>query len=142
VKVNGREINLKMTSTNHSKKQKISTDKIAHTSRSWSQGIKFGDLLFLSGQLGRNPITGELEEGFGPQVRRVLSNLREIVEAAGSSMDMVLKTTIFVTDMSKLKELNAIYAEFFSDPLPARSCVEVTALAGGAEVEIELIAGL
>ena len=97
-------------------------------------------MIFLSGQLGRNPETGQLENEFRVQVKRAMNNLKEILEASGSSMDMVLKTTIFITDLSNVKELNEVYQEFFNKPYPARSCVEVTALALKAEVEIELIA--
>ena len=129
-----------MTCTAHAMKHNISSDKVAQSSSPLSQGIRFKDFIFLSGQLGRNPTTGKLEEDFASQVRRILSNLRGLLETAGSSMDMVLKTTIFVTDIRKTRELNAIYREFFNDPLPARSCVEVSALANGAEAEIELIA--
>ena len=113
---------------------------MAKSSSPLSQGIKFGNLIFLSGQLGRNPDTGKLETEYSGQIRRALSNLRDLLEASDSSMEMVLKTTVFVTDITKVGELNQVYREFFSDPMPARSCVEVSALAGGAEVEIELIA--
>jgi 2-iminobutanoate/2-iminopropanoate deaminase len=113
---------------------------VARSSSPLSQGIRFGNLLFLSGQLGRDPATGKLEAGFEAQARRTMTNLRDLLESAGSSMDMVLKTTVFVTDLARVGELNSIYREFFNNPLPARSCVEVSALAGGAEVEIELIA--
>ena len=122
------------------KKEVISSPNVAPSSSPLSQGIKWGNLIFLSGQLGKNPNTGELEKGFIAQTRRVLENLKELLTTANSSMDMVLKTTIFVTDLKKAKNLNAIYKEFFNEPLPVRSCVEVSALGGGAEVEIELIA--
>ncbi len=121
-------------------REEIVSDKVAKSSSPLSQGIKFGNLIFLSGQLARNPETGKLETEYSTQVRRALSNLRDLLEASDSSMDMVLKTTVFVTDITKVGELNQVYREFFSAPMPARSCVEVSALAGGAEVEIELIA--
>jgi len=121
-------------------REQIVSDRVAKSSSPLSQGIRFGNLIFLSGQLGRNPDTGELETEYSGQVRRVLSNLRDLLEASDSSMEMVLKTTVFVTDITKVGELNQVYREFFGDPMPARSCVEVSALAGGAEVEIELIA--
>jgi len=122
------------------KKEVISSPNEAPSSSPLSHGIKWGNLIFLSGQLGRNPDTGKLEEGFDNQTRRVLQNLKELLTTVNSSMDMVLKTTIFVTDLKKAKNLNAIYKEFFNEPLPARIRVEVSALGGGAEVEIELIA--
>lgn len=121
-------------------REEIVSNKVAKSSSPLSQGIRFGNLIFLSGQLARNPETGKLETEYSAQVRRILSNLRDLLEASGSSMGMVLKTTVFVTDITKVGELNKVYREFFSDPMPARSCVEVSALAGGAEVEIELIA--
>ena len=121
-------------------KKEISTLKVAKSSSPLSQGISYGNLIFLSGQLGRNPETEQLENGFRVQVKRVMNNLKEILEASGSSMDMVLKTTIFITDLSNAKELNEVYQEFFNKPYPARSCIEVSALALKAEVEIELIA--
>ncbi len=121
-------------------REEIVSDKVAKSSSPLFQGIRFGNLIFLSGQLARNPETGKLETEYSAQVRRTLSNLRDLLEASNSSMDMVLKTTVFVTDITKVGEFNKVYHEFFSDPMPARSCVEVSALAGGAEVKIELIA--
>ena len=123
-------------------KEAIKSLRVAQSSSPLSQGIKFGNLIFLSGQLGRNPTTGKLESGFDAQATRVMNNLKDILEDANSSMDMVLKTTIRVTDRKKAKNLNAIYKKFFNEPLPARSCVEVSALGldGEAELEIELIA--
>lgn len=122
------------------KKEALSSPNVAPSSSPLSQGIKFGNLIFLSGQLGRNPNTGELEKGFNAQTRRVLKNLKELLTTANSSMDKVLKVTIFVTDIGKVKELNLIYKEYFNEAFPSRVCVEVSALAKGAEVEIEIIA--
>lgn len=121
------------------KKEALSSPNVAPSSSPLSQGIKFGNLIFLSGQLGRNSNTGELEKGFNAQVKRVLQNLKELLNAANSSMDKVLKVTIFMTDISKVKELNSIYKEYFNKPFPSRICVEVSKLAKGAEIEIELI---
>ena len=122
------------------RKEVLSSPNVASSSSPLSQGIRYGNLIFLSGQLGRNPETKQLENGFRVQVKRVMNNLKEILEASGSSMDMVLKTTIFITDLNNVKELNEVYQEFFNKPYPVRSCVEVSALALEAEVEIELIA--
>ena len=122
------------------KKEVISSSNVAPSSSPLSQGIKWGNLIFLSGQIGRNPDTGKLEEGFDNQTRRVLQNLKELLTTVNSSMDRVLKTTIFMKNLSNGKELNEIYQEFFTKPYPARSCVKVSALALKAEVEIELIA--
>lgn len=123
------------------KKELIKSANVAQSTSPLSQGIKYGNFIFLSGQLGRNPVSGKLEEGFDEQVRRALNNLKEVLASSNSSMDMVLKTTIFVTDITKVKRLNSIYRKFFGEPLPARSCVEVSSLSQDAEVEIELIAG-
>jgi len=120
-------------------KEVISSSNIAPSSSPLSQGIKWGNLIFLSGQLGRNPDTGELEKGFNAQVKRVLQNLKELLNAANSPMDKVLKVTIFMTDISKAKELNSIYKKYFNEPFPSRICVEVSALAKGAEVEMDII---
>lgn len=122
------------------KKEMITSENVALSSSPLSQCIKYGNLLFLSGQLARNPESGEIEKEFDAQVRRVLQNLKEILISANSSMDKVLKVVIFMTDINKMKELNTIYREYFNGPLPARSCVEVSSLSKGAEVEIELIA--
>jgi len=121
------------------KKEALSSPNVAPSSSPLSQGIKFGNLIFLSGQLGRNPNTGELEKGFNAQTRRVLKNLKELLIIANSSMDKVLKVTIFITDINKVKDLNSIYKEYFNEPLPSRICVEVSALAKGAEVEMDII---
>lgn len=121
------------------KKEVISSPNVAPSSSPLSQGIKWGNLIFLSGQIGRNPGTGELEEGFDAQVRRVLQNLKELLATVNSSMDKVLKVTIFVTDINKVKDLNSIYREYFNEPFPSRICLEISALAKGAEVEIDII---
>jgi 2-iminobutanoate/2-iminopropanoate deaminase len=121
------------------KKEAISSRNVANSNSPLSQGIKYGNIIFLSGQLGKNPDTGKLEEGFNSQVRRVLQNLKELLSISNSSMDKVLKVTIFVTDINKVKELNPIYKEYFNEPFPSRICVEVSALAQGAEVEMDVI---
>lgn len=122
------------------KKEVISSLNVAPSSSPLSQGIKFGNLIFLPGQIGRNPDTGELEKGASTQIKRVLQNLKEVLLSANSSTDKVLKTTIFLTDINNVEKLSAIYKEYFNEPFPSRSCVEVSSLSEGAEVEIELIA--
>lgn len=123
------------------KRQEIICNGIAKSANPLSQGVKFSDLVFLSGQLGRNPDTGKLETGIYEQTLRALSNLKALLETEGLTMGDVLKTTIFIADISKIAEMNKAYGEYFSSPFPARSCVEVSALGGGAGVEIEVIAG-
>jgi 2-iminobutanoate/2-iminopropanoate deaminase len=107
----------------------------------FSQAIKNNTLVFTSGQLPIDPATGEVvSENVKVQTHQVIKNLRAILAEAGSSMDTVLKATVFITNMDDFERVNEIYSEYFSDPFPARSCVEVTRLAKGAKVEIEVIA--
>lgn len=107
----------------------------------YSQAIKLNDLVFTAGQIGLDPATGSIVEGgIEAQTRQVLTNLRAVLQAASSSMDAIVKTTIFVVDMADFATVNGIYAEFFSDAPPARSTVQVAGLPLGALVEIEAIA--
>jgi len=122
--------------------QTLQCSSVAPSSSPLVQGVIYGELIFLSGQLGKNPQTGKLESGFEAETSRVLENLKLLLEEAGSSMDKVLKVTVFLTDLSKMEIFNKIYRSFFPNRLPARSCVAVAALAGGATVEIELVAAL
>jgi 2-iminobutanoate/2-iminopropanoate deaminase len=102
-----------------------------------------GDLIFISGQLGRDPATGAMVEGgLDEQARRTMENLAIVLEAAGSSFDRVLKTTCFLAEIDDLAAFNAIYASYFTDWKPARSTVAVASLAGNALVEVEAIATL
>ena len=106
----------------------------------YSQAIKANGMVFLSGQLGLVPETGKLPEGIEEQTRQVMQNLAAVLLAAGSSMSQVVKTTIFLADMSDFSTVNAIYAEAFTAAPPARSTVEVAALPLGGLVEIEAMA--
>jgi 2-iminobutanoate/2-iminopropanoate deaminase len=106
----------------------------------YSQAIKAGEMVFASGQLGLNPATGKLQEGVEAQARQVLANLTAVLEAAGVGMGDVVKTTIFLVDMSHFATVNAIYATAFPSPPPARSTIQVAALPLGGLVEIEAIA--
>jgi 2-iminobutanoate/2-iminopropanoate deaminase len=100
-----------------------------------------GNLLFVSGQIPLDPETGELVGGdIGKQTRRVLDNIKAIVQAAGADMDRVLKTTIFLADMNDFAVVNGVYAEYFTATLPARATVQVAGLPKGVPVEIEAIA--
>ncbi|NJN67741.1 MAG: RidA family protein [Chloroflexaceae bacterium] len=105
------------------------------------QAVGAGPLVFVSGQIPLDPDTGEL---VGPdialQTRRVLQNLQAILEGAGSSLDRVVKTTVFLTDIGDFAAMNQVYAEFFPHAPPARSAVQVAALPRGASIEIEAIA--
>jgi 2-iminobutanoate/2-iminopropanoate deaminase len=109
----------------------------------YSAATQFGSLVFLSGQLGINPKTGNLVEGgVENETRQVLANLKSVLEAAGSGFEYVLKTTIFLQNMQDFQTVNAIYAEAFVLEPPARSTVQVAALPKAAAVEIELIAAV
>ena len=107
----------------------------------YSQGTEFGELIFVSGQLPIDPATGRLVEGdIKDMTRQSMNNIKAILEAAGSSMDKVLKTTVLVKDLSTFGDVNAAYGEFFGETAPARACFEVAALPKGALIEIEAIA--
>ena len=119
----------------------VSTDKAPGAVGPYSQAVIIGDLVFASGAIPLDPKTGELVgEEIGAQTRQVLENVQGVLEAAGSSLDRVVKTTVFLTDMGNFAPMNAVYAEFFPSHPPARSTVQVGALPKGALVEIETIA--
>ena len=122
------------------KREIVSTDKAPAAVGPYSQAVRVGDLVFTAGRVALDPATGKLVEGgIEEQTRQVLQNLAAVLEAAGSSLDRVVKTTVFLKDMSDFAAMNAVYAEFFPTDPPARSTVEVSALALGALVEIEAI---
>lgn len=106
----------------------------------YSQAVSTGAILFTAGQIGLNPATGKLAEGVENQARQVMANLAAILAAAGSSLDRVVKTTIFLQDMADFAAVNAIYGAAFNVTPPARSTVQVAGLPLGALVEIEAIA--
>jgi 2-iminobutanoate/2-iminopropanoate deaminase len=106
----------------------------------YSQAIRTGELVFTAGQLGADPASGELAEGAAAQADRAIRNLTAILDAAGTSLERVVKTTVFLADFSDFAAVNEIYASHFSTPYPARSTVAVKALPKGALVEIEAVA--
>jgi 2-iminobutanoate/2-iminopropanoate deaminase len=106
----------------------------------YSQGIKSGNLIFVSGQVALNQQTKQIEGDIKQQTHTVLTNLSKILEAAGSGMDYVVKTTIFLFDMGDFLRVNEVYASFFGENPPARSTIQVAKLPLGALVEIEAIA--
>lgn len=119
----------------------ISTDKAPKALGPYSQAIVLGDLVFCAGQLGIDPATGQIVSGdIREQTRRVLDNLAAVLEAAGSGLDRVMKTTVFLSDMAEFAAMNEVYAERFGAHKPARSTVPVGLLMRGARVEIECIA--
>ncbi len=121
----------------------ISTQNAPAPVGAYNQAIVTGNLIFVSGQIPLDPATGELIEGdFKARCKRVLENLEAIVISAGSNNDKIVKTTVFLTDLSKFAEVNETYAEFFKSDPPARAAVEVSKLPLGVDIEIECIAEL
>ncbi len=106
----------------------------------YSQAVQTDNFVFASGQLGLDPQTGKLQEGVEAQARQALSNVQAVLQAANSSIDRVVKTTIFLADMNDFAAVNAVYGELFDQDPPARSTVQVAALPLGGLVEIEVIA--
>jgi len=107
----------------------------------YNHAVRLGDTIYVSGQIGIDPATGKLVNGGQPaEYRQALTNLSVILQAAGSSLKRVVKTTIYMTNVDQLVELNQIYGEFFPDSPPAKTGVEVSRLAIGASIEIEAIA--
>ena len=124
-------------------KNVISTTKAPAAIGPYSQAVRVGNLVYTSGQIPINPATGVFAEGgIKEQTRQSLLNVKAILEAAGLTMSDVVKTTVFMADMNDFADMNAVYAEFFSEPYPARSAVAVKALPKGALVEIEVVAGV
>ena len=122
-------------------KNQISTTKAPAAIGPYSQAIEAGGMVFVSGQLPINPETGEFAEGGVKELtRQSLTNMQHILAEVGLTLDNVVKTTVFLADMSDFAAMNEVYAEFFSAPYPARSAVAVKTLPKGALVEIECIA--
>ena len=120
----------------------ISTKKAPAAIGPYSQAIQVGHLIYTSGQLPIDPATGVFAEGgIKEQTRQSLTNVKAILEEAGLTMSNVVKTTVFLADMGDFADMNAVYAEFFTEPYPARSAVAVKTLPKGALIEIEVIAG-
>ena len=118
----------------------IHTEKAPAAVGPYSQALRAGNLLFTSGQLGLIPETGALPEGIEAQARQSLRNIDAILEASGFSKTDVIKTTVFIRDMNDFALVNGIYAAYFGDHKPARSCVEVARLPKDGLVEIEIVA--
>lgn len=122
-------------------KMVIYTDKAPKAIGPYSQAIRTESLVFTAGQAGLDPATGELVEGgIEPQTRQALNNLKNVLEAADSALNFVVKTTVFLKDMNDFSKMNSIYSEFFPENPPARSTIAAAALPKGALVEIELVA--
>lgn len=122
-------------------KKVIQTDKAPKAIGPYSQAIRTDSMIYTAGQIALDPATMELVSGgIEEQTRQVLTNLRSVLEAAGTSIDKVVKTTVFLKDMNDFPKMNTIYAEFFGENPPARSTVAVAGLPKGGMVEIEVVA--
>jgi len=133
--------NLHSRGENMANKKVITTDKAPKPIGPYSAGVRVGDLVFTAGQIGLDPLTGEVVPGgIQAETRQVIRNLQGVLEATGSSLQEIVKTTVFLRDMNDFAQMNTIYAEFFSQDYPARSTVQVSALPKGVAVEIEAIA--
>ena len=124
------------------KKEIISTDKAPAAIGPYVQATKLGEMLFTSGVIPVNPATGEIPSSVEDQARQAFSSLKALVEASGSSVEKVVKTTLFIKNMDDFAKINAIYAEVFAEPYPCRSCVEVARLPKDVLLEIEAVAHL
>ena len=119
----------------------VSTDKAPGAVGPYSQAVIAGGFVFTAGTLPLDPKTGEVVgDEIGAQVRQALSNVQQVLEAAGSSLDQVVKTTVFLTDIGNFAQMNSVYAEFFTSAPPARSTVEIGPLPKGMLVQIEAVA--
>jgi len=124
-----------------SERKTVSTERAPRAIGPYSQAIAGGGLLFLSGQIPLDPATGDLVKGgITEQVTRVLDNLQAVLEAAGSGFDRVLRTTVYLIDLSDFTTMNEVYGRYFGPARPARSTVQVAGLPRGARVEIDVIA--
>jgi len=117
--------------------QVIKTDKAGPPVGPYSQAIKASGFIFVAGEKGMDPVTGQVVPGgIEPETRRTLENIKAILEEAGSDMDLVVSTFVFMTDLNEFSKMNAIYAGYFKANPPGRTTVEVTSLPAGAHVEI------
>ncbi len=129
-----------MKSFQHEKKIVV-TNKAPKAIGSYSAGVTTGHLVFTAGQLGMNPDTGQLVDGgIQAQTRQALKNLKAVLEAAGSDLSLVIKTTVFLKDINEFGLMNEVYGTFFTENFPARSAFQVAALPKGASIEIEAVA--
>ena len=122
-------------------KKIVNTKKAPAAIGPYSQGVVVGNMVYTSGQMPVNPETGEIPQGdIQAQARQSLENVKAILEEAGTSMENAIKFTVFIKDMNEFSKINEVYAEYFPNDKPARSCVEVARLPKDVRVEIEAIA--
>lgn len=121
-------------------KKAISTDKAPAAIGPYSQAIETDGFVFTSGVIPVNPATGEIPEGVEAQAEQAFSNLTALLEASGTSVEQVIKTTVFIKEMNDFGKINEIYAKYFTGVFPARSCVEVARLPKDVLLEVEAVA--
>lgn len=121
-------------------KKVVETKKAPGAIGPYSQGIDIGNLIFFSGQIPLNPETGEMPKGIEAQTKQALENVKGLLESQGLDFSHVVKTTVFLDNMDDFNTVNSIYAQYFVEPYPARSAVEVGRLPKGALIEVEIIA--
>ena len=121
-------------------KKIIATDKAPAAIGPYSQAVEVNGLVYTSGVIPVDPATGNIPKGSVAQAQQAFANMKHLVEAAGSSMDKVIKTTVFIKEMNDFAAINEVYAKYFPKPYPARSCVEVARLPKDVMLEIEVIA--
>ena len=120
----------------------VYTDKAPAAIGPYSQAIILNGVLFTSGQIPVDPETGVIPEGIEAQAEQVMKNMKNLLEAAGTSIDQVVKTSVFIKNMDDFATINGIYAKYFEKDCPARSCIQIAALPKGAIVEVEAIAAV
>ncbi|MGI6257272.1 MAG: RidA family protein [Anaerovoracaceae bacterium] len=121
-------------------KKAIATEGAPKAVGAYSQGVQAEGLIFVSGQIPLDPATGEMAEDIGDQARQSMENIKAILEAAGSEMNKIVKTTILLADINDFAAVNAVYESYFRAPYPARACYAVAGIPKGAKLEIEAIA--
>jgi len=120
----------------------VNTDKAPGAVGTYSQGVVYNGTIYFSGQIGLDPATGTMKEGFENQIKQIMKNIDGLLESQSIDRSHIIKTSIFITDLNNFDLVNKAYEEYFSTPYPARSCVEVPRLPKDALVEIEVIAAL
>ena len=121
-------------------KKIISTDKAPAAIGPYSQAVEAGGFIYASGQIPIDPATGNIPEGIEAQAKQALTNVKNLIETAGLTLDDVVKTSVFIKDMGDFAKVNEIYATFFTKDYPARSCVEVARLPKDVLIEVEVVA--
>ncbi len=120
--------------------KEIKTNNAPSAVGPYSQAVVTGNMVFTSGQIPVNPSTGEIPDGIDAQANQVFTNLKNLLEASGTSIEKVVKTTVFIQNMKDFMAVNAVYDKYFKEPYPARSCVEVSKLPKDVLIEVEAIA--